>query len=151
MRTYRELFGIGEFRVLFTTTSLNVAAGSVGSLALVTGGEMYDAVLLLGVLMYLPASGPVVAELAAHVAPGGFLALAIRTATSALWRPAARQDWQAALAAFGEHDLARAEARDMRYLNEIGAPARADSVDALTSAAGAYGQGGCRVNRVLAG
>ena len=36
MRTYRELFGIAEFRVLFTTTSLNVGAGSVGSLALGT-------------------------------------------------------------------------------------------------------------------
>ena len=36
MRTYRELFGIREFRVLFTTTSLNVGAGSVGSLALGT-------------------------------------------------------------------------------------------------------------------
>jgi SAM-dependent methyltransferase len=74
-------------------------AGSVGSLASVTGGEVYDAVLLLGVLMYLQASEPVIAELAAHVAPGGFLALAARTTTSALWRPAARQDWQAALAA----------------------------------------------------
>jgi len=29
---------------------------------------------LLGVLMYLQASEPVIAELAAHVAPGGFLA-----------------------------------------------------------------------------
>ncbi|HZR53267.1 MAG TPA: hypothetical protein VFB06_27620 [Streptosporangiaceae bacterium] len=46
-------------------------AGSVGSLAPVTGGAAYDAVLLLGVLMYLPASEPVIAELAAHVAPGG--------------------------------------------------------------------------------
>ena len=36
MRTYRELFGIREFRVLFASTSLNVAAGSVGSLALGT-------------------------------------------------------------------------------------------------------------------
>jgi S-adenosylmethionine-dependent methyltransferase len=114
-------------------------AGSVGGLASVTGGERYDAVLLLGVLMYLRASGPVIAQLAAHVAPGGFLALAARTTTSALWRPAARQDWQAALAAFGEYDLARAEGRDMNYLNEIGAPARADFLDALTSAAGACG------------
>ena len=116
-----------------------VRAGSAGRLAAVTGGERYDAVLLLGVLMYLPASGPVIAELAAHVAPGGFLALAARTTTSALWRPAGRQDWQAALAAFSEHDLARAEGRDMRYLNEIGAPARADSLDALTSTAAACG------------
>jgi SAM-dependent methyltransferase len=113
--------------------------GSVGGLATVTGGEGYDAVLLLGVLMYLPASEPVIAELAAQVAPGGLLALAARTATSALWRPAARQDWRAALAAFGEYDLARAEGRDMRYLNEIGAPARADDLGALTSAAAGYG------------
>jgi len=34
-----------------------------GSLASVTGGEVYDAVLLLGVLMYLQASEPVIAEL----------------------------------------------------------------------------------------
>jgi S-adenosylmethionine-dependent methyltransferase len=118
---------------------VTVRAGAVGSLARVTDGGRYDAVLLLGVLMYLQASGPVIAELAAHVAPGGFLALAARTTTSALWRPAARQDWRAALAAFAEHDLARAEGRDMRYLNEIGAPARADWLDALTTTAAACG------------
>jgi len=119
---------------------ITLRAGSADSLAPVTGGETYDAVvLLLGVLMYLPASGPVIAELAALVAPGGFLALAARTATSALWRPAARQDWRAALAAFDEHDLALAEGRDVRYMNEIGAPARADSLDALTSIAAACG------------
>jgi SAM-dependent methyltransferase len=113
--------------------------GSVGSLATVTGDAVYDAVLLLGVLMYLQASEPVIAELATHVAPGGFLALAARTSTSALWRPAARQDWQAALTAFDELDLAAAEGRDMRYVNEIGAPARADDLDALTSTAAAHG------------
>ena len=118
---------------------VTLRADSAGRLAPVTGGKRYDAVLLLGVLMYLQASAPVIAELAAHVAPGGFLALAARTTTSALWRPAARQDWRAALAAFGEHDLARAEGRDMRYTNEIGAPARADSLDALTSTAAACG------------
>jgi S-adenosylmethionine-dependent methyltransferase len=116
-------------------------AGSVGTLTSVTGGEVYDAVLLLGVLMYLQASEPVIAELAAHVAPGGFLALAARTTTSALWRPAARQDWQAALAAFDEHDRALAEGRDMRYINEIGTPARADDLDALTATAASYGLG----------
>jgi S-adenosylmethionine-dependent methyltransferase len=113
--------------------------GSVGNLGMVTGSDVYDAVLLLGVLMYLPASEPAIADLAAHVAPGGFLALAARTATSAVWRPAARQDWQAALAAFAERDIALAEGRDMRYVNEIGAPARADDLGALTSAATAYG------------
>jgi S-adenosylmethionine-dependent methyltransferase len=113
--------------------------GSVGSLAAVTGGEGYDVVLLMGVLMYLPASPPVIAELAAHVTPGGFLALAARTTTSALWRPAARQDWQAALAAFEEHDTAQIEGRDMRYINEIGTPARADDLETITAAAAAHG------------
>jgi S-adenosylmethionine-dependent methyltransferase len=113
--------------------------GSVGSLSAVTGDVVYDVVLLLGVLMYLQSSEPVIAEMAAHVAPGGFLALAARTSTSALWRPAARQDWRAALAAFDEHDLALAEGRDMRYVNEIGAPARADDLGALTSAAARHG------------
>jgi S-adenosylmethionine-dependent methyltransferase len=118
---------------------VTVRAGSLGSLGAVTGGQVYDAVLLLGVLMYLEASEPVIAELAAHVAPGGLLALAARTTTSAVWRPAARQDWRAALAAFDEYDRARAEGRDMRYLNEIGAPARADDIAALTRTASGCG------------
>jgi S-adenosylmethionine-dependent methyltransferase len=118
---------------------VSVQQGSAGSLGTVTGGEVYDAVLLLGVLMYLPASEPIIADLAAHVAPGGLLALAARTTTSAVWRPAARQDWQAALAAFVEYDSAVAEGRDMRYVNEIGAPARADDLTALTNSAAAYG------------
>ena len=118
---------------------ITLREGSAGHLGAVTGGEVYDAVLLLGVLMYLEASEPVVAELAAHVALGGMLALAARSTTSALWRPAARQDWQAALATFSEHDLARAQGRDMRYTNEIGAPARADDLDALTGVAARSG------------
>ena len=38
-----------------------------------------------------------------------------------------------------EYDLARAEGPEMRYLNEIGAPARAGSLDGLTSTAAACG------------
>ncbi len=118
---------------------VELRAGSVGNLGAVTGNAVYDAVLLLGVLMYLPAAEPVVAELAERVAPGGLLALAARTTTSAIWRPAARQDWRAALAAFDEYDRARAGRRDMRYTNEIGAPSRADDLDALTNIAAAHG------------
>lgn len=36
MRTYRQLFGIAEFRALFGTQCLSVAAASIGSLALAT-------------------------------------------------------------------------------------------------------------------
>jgi MFS family permease len=75
MRTYRELFSIAEFRVLFTTTSLNVAAGSVASLA-------------LGTLAYAETGSPL---LSSFVMFGGPL---VRLATSwfllslsDLWRP----------------------------------------------------------------
>ncbi len=118
---------------------LSVAEGGLGELAAVTGNEGYDAVLLLGVLMYLPSSDPGIAELGSRVAPGGFLAIATRTTTSALWRPAARQDWGAALAAFTEYDAARRDERDMRYLNELGTPARADDLDALIAVAAEAG------------
>jgi SAM-dependent methyltransferase len=115
--------------------------GRIGELAGVAGDRVYDVVLLLGVLMYLPATQPVITELAPHVAPGGLLALAIRTNTSAVWRPVARQDWRAALAAFDEYDAARRERRDMRYVNEIGTPARADDLASLASYASTLGLG----------
>jgi SAM-dependent methyltransferase len=113
--------------------------GRIGELATSTGDRVYDVVLLLGVLMYLPASEPVISELVPHIAPGGLLALAIRANTSAVWRPVARQDWAAALAAFDEYDAARHERRDMRYVNEIGTPARADDLANLTSYASTLG------------
>lgn len=118
---------------------VTLRAGVIGNLAAVTDGDRFDVVLLLGVLMYLPASEPVIAELAAHVAAGGMLALAVRTTTSAMWRPAARQDWLGALAAFEEYDAANAQRRDLRYLNEIGAAARADRFDELIAAAATHG------------
>jgi S-adenosylmethionine-dependent methyltransferase len=105
--------------------------GSAGSLGAVTGGETFDVVLLMGVLMYLPASPPVLAELAAHVAPGGLAALAIRTTTSALWRPAARQDWQAALAAFGQAGRRR-ERETMRPCAASGSASRSPRIPAGT-------------------
>ena len=113
--------------------------GALGRIGAAAGDHRFDAVLLLGVLMYQPASDPVIDELAARVAPGGILAIAARTTASALWRPAARQDWQAAAAALAEHDAAREEHRDVRYVNEIGAPARADDFDKLVRLAGAAG------------
>jgi len=75
VRTYRALFGVAEFRVLFASTSLTVAASSVGSLA-------------LGTLTYAETASPI---LTAFVMFGGPL---VRLATSwfllslaDLWRP----------------------------------------------------------------
>ncbi len=113
--------------------------GMIGELDALLGDQLFDAVLLLGVLMYLPASQPVIAELAAHTAPGGFLALAIRLPASVVWRAAARQDWPAALAAFDDYQAAQRDGRDLRYVNEIGTPARADDLAAVTAEAGRLG------------
>lgn len=118
---------------------VRVVAGSLGDLGSSVPAGPYDAVLCLGVLMYLDDSRPAITELAGYVAPGGLLCVAVRTAVSAVWRPAGRQDWPAALEALEESAAARAQGRDMRYRNEIGAPARADDVDALTEVAARSG------------
>jgi S-adenosylmethionine-dependent methyltransferase len=110
---------------------VKVVAGSVGDLGSSIAADSYDVVLCLGVLMYLPEGRPAITELARYVAPGGLLCVAVRTPVSAVWRPAARQDWHAALAAIDESAKAQVEGRDMRYLNEIGAPARTDDIDTI--------------------
>lgn len=114
-------------------------AGAIGELAAVAGDRKFDVALVLGVLMYLPSSGPAIVEVADHLAVGGILSLAVRTKVSALWRPAARQDWSAALAAIVEDDTARAEGRDVLYTNEIGTSARADDPHALLEHAASCG------------
>lgn len=118
---------------------VTAVAGSLGDLGSSVPAGHYDVVLCLGVLMYLTDSRPAISELAGYVAPGGLLCVAVRTHTSALWRPAARQDWPATLAAIEERAAARAQGRDMRYRNEIGAPARADDIGTLTAVAGESG------------
>ncbi|MCU1538274.1 MAG: rane protein [Humibacillus sp.] len=56
MRTYRELFSLREFRVLFVTTCLTVGSGSVASLA-------------LGTLTFAATGSPVLTALAMFGAP----------------------------------------------------------------------------------
>ena len=118
---------------------VKVVAGSVGDLGSSITADDYDVVLCLGVLMYLPDGQPAITELARYVAPGGLLCVAVRTPVSAIWRPAARQDWPAALEALDESATARAQGRDMRYLNEIGAPARTDDIDTIAEVAARSG------------
>jgi S-adenosylmethionine-dependent methyltransferase len=118
---------------------VKVVAGSVGDLDSAIAADGYDVVLCLGVLMYLPESRSAITELAGFVAPGGLLCVAVRTPVSAVWRPAARQDWPAALEALDESANAQAQGRDMRYLNEIGAPARTDNIDTLAEVAAESG------------
>jgi S-adenosylmethionine-dependent methyltransferase len=139
-----------EMRELFTVAAsehadavrarLDLRAGRLGELAQAvcdSGGgtgknSVYDVVLCHGVLMYLQSAKAAIAELAGLVAPGGLLAVAARSAAFLPWRPLLRNDWGGAQRAFEELDLAAAEGRDARYVNEIGSPARADTVDGLT-------------------
>ncbi len=116
---------------------MQVLAGGIGGLRSVA--SPYDLVRVLGVFMYLPESEPALAEVAGLAAAGGLVSVATRTRTSALWHPAARQHWAAAAAAFDEDRLAAAEHRDVRYLNEIGASARADDLDRLVGTAAYLG------------
>jgi S-adenosylmethionine-dependent methyltransferase len=118
---------------------VKVVAGSVGDLGSSVAADGYDVVLCLGVLMYLPEGRSAITELAGYVAPGGLLCVAVRTPVSAVWRPAARQDWPAALEALDESATAQAQGRDMRYLNEIGAPARTDDIDTIAEVAARSG------------
>ncbi len=62
MRTYRELFGVAEFRTLFVTQCLTMVAGATGSLALgtIVHAETGSAVLT-GLSMF---GGPLIAMLA---------------------------------------------------------------------------------------
>jgi S-adenosylmethionine-dependent methyltransferase len=126
---------------------LTLRAGRLGALAQAVDdsggnrapGPRYDAVLCHGVLMYLPSPRAAVAELADLVAPGGLLAIAARGAAFLPWRPLLRRDWVGVGAAFDEIDSAAREGRHARYVNEIGSPARADSVEELTALCEAAG------------
>lgn len=142
-----------QMRELFTAAAgrqpddvqarIDLRAGHIGELAAAVGaagtGAAYDLVQCHGVLMYLPSSAAAIAELASFVAPGGLLAIAARSAAFLPWRALLRGDWQGAQDAFDELDLAAAQARDARYVNEIGSPARADTIDGLITLCQAAG------------
>ena len=75
MRTYRELFAIGEFRVLFLSTCLNVVAGSVSSLA-------------LGTITYAQTRSPLLSAFAMFGGPlVRLVASWLLLSLSDLWRP----------------------------------------------------------------
>lgn len=93
----------------------------------------YDAVLCHGVLMYLASPEYAIADLASFVAPGGYLSVAARSSTFLPWRPLLRGDLTGAQEGFDELDSAAKEGRYPLYINEIGSPARADTVEGLSA------------------
>jgi SAM-dependent methyltransferase len=111
--------------------SVTLVAGEIASLDSLLGDSEFDVVLCHGVLMYLPESHGAMARLGSRVAPGGLLSVVARNGQAMAWRPSMRGDWAAALEMLDEIEAAAREDRDARYVNEIGVPARADTVDSL--------------------
>jgi SAM-dependent methyltransferase len=105
--------------------------GDLSALSHLTSPAAYDVVMCHGVLMYLPESGPAIAELARCAAPGALVSVVARNADALAWRPSMRHDWATALHLLGEQERASAEGRDAFYVNEIGVSARADRLDGL--------------------
>ncbi|WP_079062961.1 methyltransferase domain-containing protein [Streptacidiphilus griseoplanus] len=95
-------------------------AAAVGDL--VTPGS-FDAVLCHGVLMYLPDPGPVLDAITQAVAPGGIVSLLVRNGDALAMRPGLLGDWENVAPAF----------EGSGYRNRIGADARADRLDELTT------------------
>jgi ubiquinone/menaquinone biosynthesis C-methylase UbiE len=65
-------------------------------------GEMFDAVLCHGVIMYVPDPDALVASLARLARPGGLVSLVAKNAASMATRPALQGDWAAAMAGFDQ-------------------------------------------------
>ena len=105
-----------------------IVAGEVGRLGELVLPGSFDVVLCHGVLMYLPESVPVVAELAEMVSEDGIVSIVQRNGDAMAWRPAVRADWGATIAMLDEVEPAKAARRSPRYRNEIGSDTRADTV-----------------------
>ena len=65
-------------------------------------GEMFDAVLCHGVIMYVPDPESLVVSLAKLARPGGLVSLVAKNAASMATRPALQGDWSGALEGFDQ-------------------------------------------------
>jgi SAM-dependent methyltransferase len=96
------------------------ADGEGAPLAL--GGDVYDAVLCHGVIMYLDDPGPLIAALCRLAAPGGVVSVVAKNAEVLALRPALDGDWAGAIAAFD----------GKRQVNGLGLDTRGDTVEHLS-------------------
>jgi len=101
---------------------VRLVRGDAERLADLVPARGFDAVLCHGVLMYFADPAPLLAGIAAAVAPGGFASLLVRNGDALALRPGLLGDWPTAQRAFD----------DMTYGNRIGVPARADRLADLT-------------------
>ena len=93
------------------------------SAAEATGGQLFDAVLCHGVLMYVEDPGPLVAQLARCLAAGGLVSIMALNARALAVRPAVDGRWADALAAFDAST----------ETGVLGTATRADTVEGLSA------------------
>ncbi len=108
---------------------LDGVPGDVLTLPAALGEERaasYDVVCCHGVLMYLPEPGPALRSLAWACAPGGLVSVLARNGEALAMRPGLRGQWRRVLDALAEQDRPAPG-----YVNELGVPARADTVAGL--------------------
>ncbi|MER7557204.1 methyltransferase domain-containing protein [Nocardioides sp. NPDC126508] len=97
--------------------------GTLDDLDRLVGEKTYDLVTAHGLLMYLDDAHTAVATLASRVAEGGTLSITFRNAAALAYRPGLRRQWRQALDAFDA----------TTYVNELGAGARAHTLDDVTA------------------
>lgn len=100
--------------------------GTLDDLGRLVGGRTYDLVTAHGLLMYLDDASTAVATLASKVTNGGTLSITFRNQEALAYRPGLRRQWQQAIAAIAAFDATT-------YVNELGADARAHTLDDVTA------------------
>ena len=103
--------------------TVKVIDGTIENLAQLITDDSFDLVCAHGLLMYLPDRTLALRQLARFVRPGGDLSITFRNGHALAMRPGLRQDWSAALSAFGSRG----------YVNELGVVAEAHLLDEVTA------------------
>lgn len=106
-----------------SSVSVETLHGGVEDLDQIAAGREFDLVLAHGLLMYLDDARAAVAALRRRIASGGALSLTFRNRDSLALRPGLRGQWQRALEGFDA----------TTYVNELGADARAHTLQEVTS------------------
>ena len=99
--------------------SPELVQGEIDELDALLARRTFDAVCAHGLLMYLDDPGKAIAQLTERVAPNGMLSITFKNAHGLAMRPAMRQQWGEAIAAFGA----------TQYTNELGVDARSHRLD----------------------
>jgi len=102
--------------------SVEALQGGIEDLDHLVPGRTFDVVCAHGLLMYLQDARSGIATLAGRVARGGILSVTFRNGDALAYRPGLRGQWRRAIEAFDA----------TTYVNELGADARAHTLDEVS-------------------